>query len=290
LIACCHVVVSSLLEIVVEDVCRFGKAMLSMSMHRDADGTVIDHGTLRTNYAVVSGDCSPKCLYNVHHMGTFTEDAEFTIKFSQLEEWVEDVKTVVKTELEARLGRRYGEGEVKRCMAPGYFWLRFGAGNSNLLSTSAGVEDVVYVQWTHLHSAMVPDKLPKQSSIAETLEQLTLCRYKGRPHWGKNHERVFRHPDCKVVESFPAANVAALLEMQRQHDPAKVFEPELFGLLLQKAGPEYSDLCTAHFWCYCEVDSHCPNGCACGPSPSFPEYTICKLVETSTGHQQDAEL
>ena len=139
--------VSSLLEVVVEDVCRLGEAMLSMSMHRDADGTVIDHGTLHTNYAVVSSDCSPKCLYNAHHMGTFTEDAEFTIKFSQLEEWVEDVKIVVKAELvavEARLGKHYGEGKVKRCMAPGYLWLRFGRGNSNLLSTSAGVEDVVY--------------------------------------------------------------------------------------------------------------------------------------------------
>jgi hypothetical protein len=117
LIACCHVVVSSLLEVVVEDVCRLGEAMLSMSMHRDANGTVIDHGTLRTNYAVVSGDCSPKCLYNAHHMGTFTEDVEFTIKVSQLGEWVEDVKTVVKAELaavEAHLGRHYGDGKVKR--------------------------------------------------------------------------------------------------------------------------------------------------------------------------------
>ncbi|KAG0623938.1 hypothetical protein M758_3G212900 [Ceratodon purpureus] len=272
------------------DICSLGEAMLSMSLHKDADGTPIDHGMLRTNYAMVSGDCSPKCLYNVHHMGTFTEDTEFTIKFSELEEWVQDVKTVVKTELaevEARLSKRYGEGKVKRCMPPGYFWLRFGQGNSNLLSTSTGSENVVYVQWTHLHSAMVPNKLSKQSSIAETLEQLTLCKYKGRPHWGKNHERVFRHPNCKVMENFPTTNVVDLLELQLHHDPDKVFEPELFGHLVQKTGPGYSDLCTGHFWCYCEGDSHCPGGYACGDSPSFPEYKICKVIET---YQQDAEL
>lgn len=267
--------------------------MLDTSMFKDADGTPIDHGTFRTNFAVVTGDCSPKCMYNVHHMGTFTEDTEFTIKFSQLDDWVHDVKTVVRTELaeiEARLSKRYGEGKVKRCMPPGYFWLRFGQGNSNLLSTSTGSEDVVHVQWTHLHSAMVPNKLAKQSTIAETLEQLTLCKYRGRPHWGKNHERVFRHPDCKVRENFPSANVAELLEMQALHDPGKVFEPQLFGALLQGTGPEYAKLCTVHFWCYCRDDEHCPHGHACRPSPSFPEYKICKFVESTDHPEQNAEL
>lgn len=147
--------------------------MLGMSLHKDADGTPIDHGTFRTNYAVVSGDCSPKYLYNVHHMGTFTEDTESTIKFSQLDDWVADVMTVVETELaevEAHLSKRHGDGRVRRCMPPGYFWLRFGQGNSKLLSTTAGSEDVVYVRWTHLHSDMVPNQLAKQSSVAETPE------------------------------------------------------------------------------------------------------------------------
>jgi L-gulonolactone oxidase len=144
-----------------------------------------------------------------------------------------------------------------------------------------GTEDVVYVQWTHLHSAKLPNKLAKQSTIAETLEQMTLCKYRGRPHWGKNHERVFRHPECKVRDNFPATNIATLLAMQQVHDPKKVFEPELFRHLLEKTGPEYSELCTAHFWCYCDLDSHCPRGHACGPSATFPLYKICQLLGTS---------
>ncbi|XP_073391725.1 L-gulonolactone oxidase 2 [Physcomitrium patens] len=245
------------------EICSWGESTHRMSMFLDIDGTPIDHGMFRTNSAILT----------VGSVGA-------------------DVKSIVKTELdevEARLRMRHGVGRVKRCLPPGYFWLRFGQGNRNLLSTAVGSEDVVYVQWTFLHSALIPNKLAKQSTIAETLEQLTLCKYQGRPHWGKNHERVFRHPDCKVVDNFPAANIAQLLEMQRQHDPEKIFEPELFNDLLQRTGPEYSPLCTAHFWCYCRDDSHCPHGHKCRPSPLFLEYKICKLVQT-TNHQQHAEL
>lgn len=130
----------------------------------------------------------------------------------------------------------------------------------------------------NIHSALIPDKLSKLSPIVETIEQLTLCKYRGRPHWGKNYERVVRHPKCKVREHYPAANIAELLEMQQQHDPRKVFEPELFKQVLQKRGPKYSRLCTPHYWCYCAADQHCPPGFQCRGSASFPEYKICRLV------------
>jgi L-gulonolactone oxidase len=276
------------------DVCGLAEIIYDLSVFQVADGTLIEHGTVPTNYAMVGEDCSPHCLFQVHHTGTFIEDTEFTIKLSQLEDWVRDVKRIVRAELdeiEARLSKRYGVGKVKRCLPPGYFWLRFGQGNQNLLSTSTGSEDVVYVQWTHLHSALIPNSLTKQSSIAETVEQLTLCKYKGRPHWGKNHERVFRHPECKVRDNFPAENIEQLLAMQQQHDPAKLFEPELFKHLLERTGPEYSQLCTPHFWCYCRDDSHCPSGHACRSSASFPKYKVCKFVEETRTHEQDiAEL
>lgn len=269
------------------DICNLSEFLHDVSIFFDADGTPIEHGIIPTKYAMVADDCTPKCFFHVHHMGMFIEDTEFTIKMSQLDEWIEDVKRIVKAELveaEARLSKRYGNGKVRRCMPPGYFWFRFGQGNKNLLSTAAGSEDVVHVQWTHVHSALIPNKLPKQSRVAETLEQLTLCKYKGRPHWGKNNERIFAHPDCKVRDNYPATNIAEMQEMQNQHDPKRVFEPELFQNILQKTGPEYSELCTLHFWCYCKDDAHCPAEHQCRPSSSFPEYKTCKLASSDYQH------
>ncbi|KAG0610744.1 hypothetical protein M758_7G088100 [Ceratodon purpureus] len=263
------------------EVCTAGQAYVNSSLFTDGHGTLLDHATIPTNYAMVSADCAPKCSWDVHYSGIFTEDAEFAVKLSQFQEWVNDVKKIVRTELaeaEARLSKRYGQGKVKRCMAPGQFVLRFGQGNQDLLSTSTGSDDIVYLELNSVHSVFIPDGLSKQSSIVESIEQLTLCKYKGRPHWGKNHERVARHPKCKVVDNFPATNIAQLLELQQRHDPLKVFEPELFKQVLKKSGPDYSPLCTPHYWCYCATDEHCPAGYQCRPSPSFSEYKICRLI------------
>lgn len=281
-------------EVMNADMCNMAKIIHDDSIIEDGEGNRLEHATVRTNYAMVSDDCSPHCLFDVKHMSAFIEDTEFTLKISQLESWVSDVKHVVKSELaniESRIRQHNGNKGVTRCMPPGYFWLRFCKGNKNLLSTATGEEDVVFVQWTSLHSAKLPNKLAKQSTIAETLEQLTLCKYKGRPHWGKNQERVFRHPECKVRDNFPKENIEKMVEMQDKHDPKRVFEPALFRELLERKGPEYRELCTPHFWCYCEEDSHCPHGHACGTSASFPEYKICKLVDASgTLRETSAEL
>ena len=248
---------------------------------QDGTGTPIDHATVPTNFAMVSPDCEPNCVFNVHSAGCFMEDVEFTIKMSDFEDWVKDMKKAVlaeNAEAEARLSKRYGEGKVKRC-SPGWFVLRFGRGDQNLLSASTGPgEDLAFVQIVNIHSAMIPNKLSKASTIIETFEQLSLCKYKGRPHWGKNHERTVHHPECKVRDLYPAANIAELLELQHHHDPRKVFEPELFSDVMQKKGPDYSPLCSPHFWCYCAADSHCPSGFECRGSATFPEYKICKLA------------
>lgn len=267
-------------------------------MFLDGQGKPTSHANLRTNFAMITPRCTPKCPFDIKHMGTFGEDVEFTIKMSQLEEWVRDVKAIVETELlevQDRLDRRYAgraSGDrVTRCLPPGNFWIRFGQGNQNLLSTSTGTEDVAYVQACSLHSARVPSKPAKHSSIVQTIEQLLLCKFKARPHWGKNHERMFRHPECHVRDNFPDSNFAQLLEMQSLHDPKKLFEPELFSRVLDRSGPDYSSLCTLHLWCYCREDAHCPDGHACEQSPVFPEYKICKLRKSvasgdESGHDE----
>lgn len=266
------------------EICMVGQAALDGSVFEDGDGNVLEYAVIPTNYAMVSAECAPRCSWDVHYTGRFTESAEFTIKLSRFEEWVKDVRRIVRMELaevDDRLSRRYGAGKVMGCLSPGFILLRFGQGDRTLLSISTGSEDLVYVQPVFTHSALVPNKLAKVSAIVETIEQLTLCRYEGRPHWGKNHERTVRHPKCAVRDNYPAENIAELLEMQQRHDPRKVFEPELFSKLLEKSGPEYSPLCTPHYWCYCAADWHCPAGFECRASASFSEYKICKLANNN---------
>jgi L-gulonolactone oxidase len=83
-------------------------------------------------------------MWGVRYFGATTEDSEFAIRVSQLDEWVKDVRAIIEGETEDRqkhLDRRYGKGKVKSCITPGYFWLRFGQPNDNLLSISTGMQN-----------------------------------------------------------------------------------------------------------------------------------------------------
>lgn len=137
---------------------------------------------MSTHHAMLTAECSPKCAFQHPHMGAVSEDIEFTIKLSQFDEWAQDVKAIIKTELaetEAYLQNQHNRN-IKSCLPPGAFWLRFGGGTNTLLSTNTGTEDVVFVQWTLMTSALTPRIPGKQASISETIEQLSLCKYKAR--------------------------------------------------------------------------------------------------------------
>jgi hypothetical protein len=56
--------------------------------------------------------------------------------------------------------------------------------------------------------------------VQETYEQLTLCKYDGRPHTGKNWDRTFTNPRC--VCAFDVLLQHALLLPAQQHCPLKL--------------------------------------------------------------------
>lgn len=123
------------------------------------------------------------------------------------------------------------------------------------------------------------------SAIWETIEQVTLCKYGGRPSWGLNHERAFRHGECNVRDLFPEEAFQKMRELQERYDPARVFEPSLWeDVVARKRAEEYTG-CTLEYWCYCEEDAHCPQGHACVGAATFPEYKVCKVAADSKGER-----
>lgn len=98
--------------------CSLGDATSRIPMVIDGTGLPVAHATLPTNHAMLSALCSPKCIYQQSHVGAVSEDMGLAIKFSRLEERVQDVKAIVKAELaevEARLQNRYGR-TIKACL------------------------------------------------------------------------------------------------------------------------------------------------------------------------------
>jgi hypothetical protein len=67
-----------------------------------------------------------------------------------------------------------------------------------------------------------------------------------------------------------------MAEMQAAHDPAKVFEPELYTRVVNNEGYVLQPRCQLNRSCYCQEDIHCAEGFACRPSRTFPEYKTCQ--------------
>lgn len=99
-------------------------------------------------------------------------------------------------------------------------------------------------------------------------------RYKGRPHYGKNYDRTFVHPNCPLRDRLP--NFDRQLALQAKHDPAKVFEPVLMSQIINRLPNMYGPQCDVKRQCYCTQDRHCAIGFACVPSKAFSEYKVCK--------------
>ncbi|CAM6121955.1 unnamed protein product [Calypogeia fissa] len=262
-------------------ICDMSEGLKQLPIFTDGEGAIVENATIPTTYAMISEECSPTCMFSHKYFGATTEDLEWAIRLSDLEEWVKDVKAIVKGEEEERqkqLDRRYGKGKVRACMTPGLFWLRFGKPNDNFLAISTGMDEpVVHAMMLFFTSVLVPNFPPKNDHIMQVVEQLSVCKYGARAHYGKSFDRQFTNERCPVLGNFPKENLVEMRKLQDQHDPLRVFESELLGRVLEKGGPVYEDKCVLTHKCYCKEDSHCADGFKCQPSVVFPEYRVCKV-------------
>lgn len=232
------------------------------------DGKGVFNVTGHTNNLQAS-ECDEHCNWNDQKVfnGT-TQDVEFTIEFDQLESWIKDVQKIFQMDLWENGKARY------RCLGPGYLWIRYGQPYDGFTATNAGMKAPVYVQSTWLRSRMEPNYPMRYQFVMDVIEELTLCKYKGRPHWGKNFDRTFTHPKCGVRAMYP--KFGELLKLQAKYDPGKMLEPRLFRKVADRESFTYTPGCSTWMKCYCTQDSHCPLEHKCVPSAAFPEYKVCK--------------
>jgi hypothetical protein len=151
----------------------------------------------------------------------------FAFERTKLKDWVADIKALIQKDLRSVPGW----GAHTRCLLPGYYVMRFGRSPESLLGYSAGLSQPVYVQQQMLASKATPG-IPSRyewvqevrcvfesrrgwlgrtcnvrraltvllpclcvaPAVRQVYEQLTLCKYDGRPHTGKNWDRTFTNP------------------------------------------------------------------------------------------------
>jgi hypothetical protein len=106
------------------------------------------------------------------------------------------------------------------------------------------------------------------------------CRYRAKPHWGKNFDRTFTHPRCKLSGLYGSTSSTggfpALKRLQVQHDPKGAFVSPLLRRVLAGTTPSRTAGCAFRGECYCSANSHCARDYSCVSSDAFPQYKVCK--------------
>lgn len=218
------------------------------------------HAVGSTN-KIMSGGCEPFCVWNSE---LTVDEVAFAIELDQLEAWAADVKKIVDEDLHE------GGAAKDRCLPfGGYVFIRFGRGSADNTGTTSGMRMPVFVELTWIKSRKLPEAPGKYSFVQDIIEQLTLCKYRGRPHWGKNYDRTFTHPDCPVRDLY-AGGFDKQLELQEKYDPEKRFEPLLMTQIIGRIPNLYAPRCALRHQCHCTADEHCAEGHACVAARSFP--------------------
>ncbi|KAI8475771.1 MAG: hypothetical protein J3K34DRAFT_517181 [Monoraphidium minutum] len=231
-----------------------------------------------TSRLVTTAPCGENCAYNGVQTKSTVYDTEFTLDFSHLQAWVDDVKRIIQKDL-------FRDGATSaRNLGMGFICLRVGGSRDDLLATQHGLARPVFVQSTWLRSREIFQHPMRYGYVQDLIELLGLAKYNmsARPHWGKNTDRTFTHPSFPIRPRYPSFD--ALLSLQAAHDPGRVFEPPLFTKVKERRPYAPYPGCALDFQCFCTEDAHCNaagdarfgSHFRCVPSAAFPEFRVCK--------------
>ncbi len=181
---------------------------------------------------------------------------EIAIPLEDLPQWIADARAIVKK-------------------TPAYFplngiYFRFGKASASYIGMNAGRDSAyIGIEYTLNNRGK---STPKDYFVNQELEQLTVQKYQGRPHWGKNTVAAFHN----VASAYP--RWADFVAFKKRMDPHEVFVND-FWLRVSGETPKslaYHDACVVSGECYCEEDSHCGEGKSCTTGAWYTEAKVCK--------------
>ncbi len=157
----------------------------------------------------------------------------------------------------------------------------------------------------------------RHDSLLEEVLQLSLCKYRARPHWALSTNRMLLGSSCPLRDAY-GDRFDQFMERRARFDPQGLFLHPGFVRIASKSPPdnfypgEYvmqhassvgqSGLSYAYVLpnllvcpirslmplvlgcapkedCFCIEDVHCSPGFECAPGQTFKEFNVCRLKQ-----------
>ncbi len=220
---------------------------------KNDDGKVVKENPVGYAYRMQYFKCAvSSCVWDLIPI----QLEEIAIPLERLPEWIAEARAIVKN-------------------TPAYFplngiYFRFGKAGKSYLGMNAG-RDTAYVG-VEFPLAKRGTVTPKDYYVNQELEQLTLQKYDGRPHWGKNTVAAFEG----VSKAYPRWD--EFVAFKQKMDPGGVFVNAFWKRLTGEITKDslYHDACVVSGDCYCQTDAHCGEGKSCVEGGIYKEAKVCK--------------
>lgn len=206
------------------------------------------------SYNMIGGSCPDgQCSWD---RGIKTRTVEVAFAAKDFPAWAQDIKELIRLR--------------PACFPILGIYLRFSAPSKAYLGQAYGQETVMF----EIHIPQSNEKqLEASSDVYDEIVQLTLGKYNGRPHWGKNSQPYF---EGLGPAQFPKWN--AFVEQQKALDPQGVFENPFWKKITTPAlrfSAERPSECGVTRECLCALDSDCGSNARCESGILFTDARIC---------------
>ncbi|MCA2960995.1 MAG: FAD-binding protein [Silvanigrellales bacterium] len=207
------------------------------------------------SHKMLAGNCrGDKCPWET---GTKSRTVEVAFPLADFPKWVSDVRSI----LDAR----------QACFINGLY-LRFSKASKGALAQAFQEDSAIFE--IHIVQNKEPG-LEKWSDVYDEIVQMTLAKYKGRPHWAKNSTPYF----VKLgAAQYPQWNDFEAIRTRM--DPDGLFVSSLWASINQETKGESTlptaPNCAVTRSCICSTDAQCGSGAKCVPGGFFQDARVCR--------------
>ncbi len=203
------------------------------------------------SHNMIGGSCADGTCAWDRGIKSRTIEAAFDLK--DFPAWVQDVKELIN--------RRPG------CFPLLGIYLRFSAPSKGYLNQAYGHETVMFE--IHLPQSNRP-MLESSSEVYDEIFQMTLGKYQGRPHWGKNTQPYFNELGSKQFPKWDEFKA-----FQKTMDPQGIFENPFWKDIGSVQKPSKLAECAVSRDCFCSQDKDCGSKARCESGVFYSDAKIC---------------
>jgi FAD/FMN-containing dehydrogenase len=206
------------------------------------------------SHEMLGSSCQPgTCPWSNDAVRSRTMEASFPL--SQLPAWMADVRSIL--------------GQTRACFPILGIYLRFSKASDRWLGFNYG-EDVVSFE-IHIPKVATETYQERSADVYDEIMQMTLGKYNGRPHWGKNSTPMF----VGVGEAqYP--RWSDFLELKQSMDPAGLFDNRIWRQMDRSTPIRSYPGCVLARECICAKDSDCGEGYACESGVVYTPARVCR--------------